>query len=271
MHALTRSSRTHRKLGQDKSLVDDRVAFRLYRRLFGTEDLHSHIRWAAVAPFVDLESSSTLEVGGGDGRMAFEVARAGHAGRIVISEFDPKSVAEARHTAKAGGFQNVMVSQDDLRTLSLEAKFEQVLAIDVLEHIDDDERAIQQISGVLRPGGQLVVSVPTPRYPEVFGQAFHDHLGHVRPGYWLEDLAPKLEACGLVVTRHRYYTGRAAARACRLFYGMRIPYVFGVLWAPLVRSRLLHADREVGDRDGASLTLVATRTESPPMAPRPPA
>jgi SAM-dependent methyltransferase len=249
-----------RPLGASKSLVDSHPAFRLYRRIFGAEDMHSHYRWAAVSPLIDYSAKRTLEVGGGDGRMSFEVAALGHSAPIVLTEFDPASVAAAEAIKAAGGFSQVEVSQKDLRQLGMETAFDQVLAIDVLEHIDDDELAIQQIAEALAPGGRLVVSVPTPRYPVMFGRKFHDHLGHVREGYYLEDLEPKISAAGLTVKEHRYYTGTWVGRAARVFYGSRIPYFIGVLWAPLVRPFLRRTEKSVQRNQACSLAVVAVKS-----------
>ncbi len=259
MGCMPSRARTRSPLGASKSLVDGRVAFKAYRRLFGAEDMHSHYRWNTVAPMIDLRATRTLEVGGGDGRISFEVASLGHTAPIVMTEFDPASVAEAEAIKAAGGFTQVEVSQQDLRQLGVGEGFDQVLAIDVLEHIDDDELAIRQIAQALRPGGRLVVSVPTPRYPIMFGRKFHEHLGHVRDGYYLEDLEPKLAAAGLTVQSHRYYTGTWVSRACRLFYGRGIPYVVGVLWAPLVRPLLMRTEGAVRREEACSLALVAVR------------
>lgn len=253
------SGKGRRPLGASKSLIDDRRIFRWYRRLFGAEDMHSHYRWDAVAPLIDMHASRTLEVGGGDGRISFEVAARGHESPIVVTEFDPASVAEAKAIATAGGFHQVEVSQKDLRELGLGPGFDQVLAVDVLEHIDDDELALKEISQALVPGGRLVMSVPTPRYPRVFGARFHEQLGHVREGYWLEDLRPKLADAGLEVVEHRYYTGKWVSRACRLFYGLGIPYVVGVLWAPLARPILRVSERSVSRDEACSLALVAAK------------
>jgi SAM-dependent methyltransferase len=254
------SGKKRQPLGASKSLIDDRRVFRWYRHAFGAEDMHSHYRWEAVAPLIDLRATRTLEVGGGDGRISFEVATRGHEAPIVVTEFDPASVAEAQAIAAAGGFHQVEVSQKDLRQLGLGPGFDQVLAVDVLEHIEDDVLALREISQALVPGGRLVVSVPTPRYPHVFGRKFHEHLGHVREGYWLEDLKSKLADAGLEVVEHRYYTGKWVSRACRLFYGLGIPYVIGVIWAPLVRPILRASERSVSRDEACSLALVAAKT-----------
>jgi len=257
---LVRTLRSRRRpLGTSKSLIDDRWAFRSYRRLFGAEDLHSHYRWAAVKPYIDFAAEKTLEVGGGDGRISFEVVDHGHRGSIHITEFDPSLVSEAERIRGRGGYANVAVSQRDLRQLSSDTSFDQVLAIDVLEHIDDDALAVEEIAAAMAPGAQVVVSVPTPRYPTVFGRAFHEHLGHVRDGYWHEDLERLFEGAGLQPVSHRYYTGAWVSRACRLFYGMGIPYWIGVLWAPLVRPLLLRTERRASRTDACSVAFVAVK------------
>ena len=251
--------RKTRHLGQDKSLIDRRLPFRAYRSLFGSEDLHSHFRWSAVSPMIERGDVRTLEVGGGDGRIGFEVVRTGHTGKLVISELDPRTLKEAQLTAELGSYGNVEVLREDLRRLGTSREFDQVLAIDVLEHIEEDQDVLKLIARVLRPGGRLVISVPTPRYPAVFGRRFHEHLGHVRDGYRLADLEAKLTAAGFALESHRFYTGKWVSRACRLFYGLRIPYVIGVLWAPLARPLLLGTERSVAEHEAASLAVVATK------------
>jgi SAM-dependent methyltransferase len=72
----------------------------------------------------------------------------------------------------------------------------------VLEHIWDDERAIEELTRVLRPGGRLAVTVPT-RFPErvcwAINHEYHDQPGgHIRI-YRQHELESKLEAAGLLL------------------------------------------------------------------------
>ena len=46
-----------------------------------------------------------------------------------------------------------------------DAEFDTVLCLDVLEHLDDDTKAISEISRVLKKGGKLVLTVPSRNYP----------------------------------------------------------------------------------------------------------
>jgi SAM-dependent methyltransferase len=69
--------------------------------------------------------------------------------------------------------------------------FDLVLCTEVLEHITDDEAALDEIRRVLAPGGWLLITVPTP-------SAIYDP-NHVREGYTAEGLADMLRARGLEI------------------------------------------------------------------------
>lgn len=51
-------------------------------------------------------------------------------------------------------------AQIDIRRLPYVEEFDVVCALDVLEHVDEDGPALQQIADALRPGGGVVISVP---------------------------------------------------------------------------------------------------------------
>jgi SAM-dependent methyltransferase len=56
-------------------------------------------------------------------------------------------------------------------------RFDAVLALDVIEHIDDDRAALAEAAQLVQPGGALVVSVPA--LPELFTE-FDSVQGHRR-------------------------------------------------------------------------------------------
>jgi SAM-dependent methyltransferase len=57
------------------------------------------------------------------------------------------------------------------------ATFDAVLALDVIEHLDDDRAAISRLASLLRPGGALILSVPA--RPDLWS-AFDDAQCHRR-------------------------------------------------------------------------------------------
>ena len=79
--------------------------------------------------------------------------------------------------------------------------FEAVLAMDVIEHIDDDVAAARQLFRFLRPGGLLLLSVPA--LPELYGE-FDAIQGH-RRRYTAGTLNSVLEAAGFGRIRLRWW------------------------------------------------------------------
>ena len=56
-------------------------------------------------------------------------------------------------------------------------KFDAVLALDVIEHIDDDRAAVERLGELVKPGGFVIVSVPA--LPDFFTE-FDEIQGHRR-------------------------------------------------------------------------------------------
>jgi SAM-dependent methyltransferase len=57
------------------------------------------------------------------------------------------------------------------------ARFDLVTAFDVIEHVEDDGKVFAELTRVLRPGGQLIFSVPL--HPGLW-TTFDDYVGHAR-------------------------------------------------------------------------------------------
>jgi len=79
--------------------------------------------------------------------------------------------------------------------------FDLVTCIDVLEHLQDDRRAMGELHRILRPSGTLVVSVPA--FQMLWGD--HDTLyGHYRR-YTTGEVRAKLEGAGFRISTLTYF------------------------------------------------------------------
>ncbi len=85
--------------------------------------------------------------------------------------------------------EEVVIAQGDITKQKGKSQYEYVLASDVIEHIEDDAYAIQNLFSYVAPGGKLVITVPA--YSFLFGK--RDQLwGHYRR-YDVSYLKPILE------------------------------------------------------------------------------
>ncbi len=102
--------------------------------------------------------------------------------------------------------------------------FDSCLCSEVIEHIPDHERAVEELARVLKPGGLLLVSVP--QTPAPWDPA------HVRQGYTFEEFGALLEGEGfrIVARRDCFYAMTRAImwywrRPCLRFGDGRCPYL----------------------------------------------
>ncbi|MGY1690020.1 class I SAM-dependent methyltransferase [Geodermatophilus sp. SYSU D01105] len=97
--------------------------------------------------------------------------------------------------ARSRGLQ---VSRADAHGLPLrDGSMSVVTALDVLEHLEDDDRAARELRRVLRPDGVLVVAVPA---DPALWSAHDDAVGHLRR-YTAESLRDLLAGAGFEVQR----------------------------------------------------------------------
>ena len=82
-----------------------------------------------------------------------------------------------------------------------DAAFDLVMAMDIIEHVDDDEPVFRELARVLRPGGALVLS--SPLHPDNW-TCFDDVVGHVRR-YQPQELLARLVRHGLTLERSAIY------------------------------------------------------------------
>lgn len=148
-----------------------------------------------------------LDLGCGFGRHAYEGLRRG--ARVVACDMATGELREVRALfeamALAGeappGGMAVTTAGDATRLPFPDATFDRVIASEVMEHIPDDDGALEELLRVLKPGGALAVTIPS-WFPEKLCWLLSDEYhapkavgGHVRV-YTEGELRTKMRAAG---------------------------------------------------------------------------
>lgn len=122
------------------------------------QSLGAYNRWMyeQIRPGV---SGRVLEVGSGIGNMSNFLL---DAPRLALTDVEPDSLADLR--ARFGARPGVSVDHWDLNlappaTLAQE-RFDTIVCLNVLEHIEDDHGALVRMRELLAPGGRLALLVP---------------------------------------------------------------------------------------------------------------
>jgi SAM-dependent methyltransferase len=137
-----------------------------------------------------------LEIGAGVGNLTQFLL---NAKRVVCVEPEPDYWGRLNDIAAL--HRNVTVHTTPLEGIPAGVdRFDSVLCVNVLEHIENDEQALQAMADRLRPGGHVVLYVPAT--PWAFGK-MDTHLGHWRR-YNRRRIRSLASACSLSIARLHY-------------------------------------------------------------------
>jgi SAM-dependent methyltransferase len=143
------------------------------------------IVWAATSLFPT--PSSVLEVGCGNGYVLAALEAALPNAELVGMELGSAGLDVARKRLRRAS-----LIQADARAIPFEAEFDLACAFDVIEHIEADEAALEQMRSCLRPGGGLLLTVPQHRW---LWAPVDEYSGHFRR-YTRKELVAKVRRAG---------------------------------------------------------------------------
>lgn len=125
---------------------------------------HDNVR-EDVIDSVPQTSGTLVDFGGGVGATAAHLKRAGRAVRVGVVDMMPmEDRAPLIDFAYCGDLEDPdFVS----RVIDEEGPFEVVLCLDILEHLADPWRLVEQLHKSLTSGGVIVASIPNVRYFQV--------------------------------------------------------------------------------------------------------
>lgn len=99
----------------------------------------------------------------------------------------------------------------DFEDLHVPGKYDTILMIAVIEHLENPQRVLQQVPAYLKPGGRLVVTTPTPLGDMIHGIGARVGLfskfavDEHETIFTRETLTPLLAACRLKVQVYRHF------------------------------------------------------------------
>jgi SAM-dependent methyltransferase len=167
---------------------------------------------ASMAKRRDGTGLRILEVGCGTGQLMKEIEPYGAVFGMDISQ-------RAVSYCKARGLAPSIATADRLPYRS--EAFDTVIALDVLEHLQDDHAGAKEIARVLSPSGVAIIAVPA----FMFLWGITDEVSHHYRRYTRGEVVALIEGAGLHVRRATYFNTflfpaiaavRLAVRFCRI-------------------------------------------------------
>lgn len=140
-----------------------------------------------------------LDLGCGSGALSAELWRTGRT--VVSQDLSERMVAMCRTHLERRGHPSESVRLGGVETIRESGHFDAVVALDVIEHIEDDVAALAHMRSALKPKGTLVISVPALK--KLYGPK-DVAVGHYRR-YDRADFLEVLGRAGFEVESCRYW------------------------------------------------------------------
>jgi SAM-dependent methyltransferase len=140
---------------------------------------------------------------------------------ISYSEADQ---ARARRRAMRIGLEGIRFEVRDLRDLGRHAaelgRYDQVICLEVIEHIADDRKLLRDLAALMCPGGRLLLTTPYLDHVPFFGEVVsgREDGHHVRAGYTHEGMEELLGEAGFRVTSRAFLSGVVSQWLFNLMY-----------------------------------------------------
>lgn len=103
-----------------------------------------------------LTPGNTLDAGCGTGDYSVFLAGHGH----TVRAFDPSPIAVAALKERHGQMSGICAEVGTIEGFCSMEDFDNIVSIEVIEHLKDDRKAIHKLCSLLRGGGTMVVSAP---------------------------------------------------------------------------------------------------------------
>jgi len=153
-------------------------------------------RLQMIAQWAALEEALVLDCGGGNGMYAAQIQQRYHA-QSELCDIEWTRVKEAQDKGVTHG----LVAATEALPYRTN-RFDTIISNEVLEHVQDDRRTLQEMARILKPGGRIVIFCPNRWYPfETHGHYWrgHYHFGNspfinYLPDFLRDKLAPHVRA-----------------------------------------------------------------------------
>ncbi|MFC1898517.1 class I SAM-dependent methyltransferase [Candidatus Cloacimonadota bacterium] len=242
--------------------------FPVFRRLFYCAlDLILLRQWyvkkAIKKHFTKNEPIRFYDGGAGFGQYSYFVLKYFRKAKVHTADLKTDYMDSFARYAKLAGWQDFTAQQADLVDYIPNYKFNLIVAIDILEHIENDEQVLRNFRQVLDAEGKLIISSPS-----TFDESAKFVAEHVRPGYDKDEIISKLENTGFKLVSFEYSYGKLGHLAwlltmkypmsmlgkSKLFFVL-LPFYYLVFY-PL-SALLMCLDLKMKNKVGTGIVVVA--------------
>ncbi len=209
---------------------------RRYLAVFGYPSVAAHLLHPLALKLLDIQPADCLLDAGCGKALLTTDSRVASCRRYFAVDAVPGRVSHARHLGSELAVRAGFAAMDIAALAFSSAIFDKAICLEVIEHIPNDQRGLDELFRVLRPGGRLVLSTAETNHAVSLSVEVR-HRDHVRTGYTRAALEAKVIAAGFQLERSMDLCGPRATWALSVenaFVGRGLafvlPFLFPFLW-----------------------------------------
>ncbi len=176
-----------------------------------------------IIPEIRSSQRRIYDAGTGFAQYTYFIAKKFPETEILAVDIKDDYIHDAREFFKKLNYNHVFFEIEDLTKITHDAVFDLILCVDVMEHIEDDQKVLNNFYSALKRDGYVIINTPSIfGGSDVHNESDESFIGeHFRTGYSKEDLSKKLKNAGFTKIDGFYTYGFWGDRAWRL--GIKIP------------------------------------------------
>jgi 2-polyprenyl-3-methyl-5-hydroxy-6-metoxy-1,4-benzoquinol methylase len=129
-------------------------------------------RFDIITELVDFKDKIIMDQGCGEGVWMSQFAKFTDTKNIFGSDIDPESISKVAADNPNLLTSNIKICPAEDLTFE-DNKFDIVFSNEVLEHVNDDKKSVEEVLRVLKPGGKFIIFTPNRGWPfETHGMFF---------------------------------------------------------------------------------------------------
>ncbi|MDE3738253.1 MULTISPECIES: bifunctional 2-polyprenyl-6-hydroxyphenol methylase/3-demethylubiquinol 3-O-methyltransferase UbiG [Pseudomonas] len=150
---------------------------------------------------------SVLDIGCGDGPFVQFCAHRG--AEVIFADIDADKVAAVERALQGSPARAMTPLVTDANPIPLpDGRVSKIVAMEVLEHVEDPRQFMSELVRVGRPGAQYLITVPDPLgesvQKDLAPPAYFEHPNHIRV-FQRDEFERLIEEAGLVIERKAQY------------------------------------------------------------------
>lgn len=222
------------RFGSIYTNVKNNFYWKVYYQVLGVPFLSAHLVYFLLKKFGDFKKTDrVLDYGTGDGVFLNQLTIDFNLTGIGIDRLKNR-IIKATWVSEKNKLGNNFITSD-FSKINLAEKFDKVLCLDILEHVDNLENAIAQISAFLKKGGQVFIQAPRGGDKKIFIKKEVFTYGddeHKRSGIDLEQIRKILQKNKLEIS----YWQSDFCFVSQLIYEiletfrLRNKFIYSILW-----------------------------------------